>query len=229
MDWLESYNVALFQIEKDYSLTDLQSEDNKYSETSYWNRLANLSVFSKNMEENGYHFLYEIQGLSSQILFGLKNCLFFDTLRSKKIGYPNIYNHRYGFFVESTVHQVYAYWNRVAIFINFYFDKPLKKKQIYFNQAFLDKIKSEFNGIENSNPFKYLLEINSKLNSLDRNELAHNNSLIMQEFLPYRYDDTRLNFEEINKTLVYLNNTIARDIDILCELFEYLEKGKNFK
>ncbi|WP_159637959.1 hypothetical protein [Sphingobacterium composti Ten et al. 2007 non Yoo et al. 2007] len=229
IDWLESYNDSLFQIEKEYSLTDLHTEDEKFAENSYWNRIGNLSIFSKNMEENGYHFLYEIQGLSSQIHFGLKNCLFFDSLRSKRIGFPNLYNHRYGFFVESTVHAIYAYWNRVAGFINFYFEKPFGKRQIYFNQRLLEKLELEFKGIEKSSPFKYVLDINSTLNSLDRNELAHNNSLIMQEFLPYKYDESRLNFDEINKKLVFLNNTIAREIDVLCELFEYLEKEKNRK
>ncbi|MEI5984901.1 hypothetical protein VJ786_08300 [Sphingobacterium sp. PU5-4] len=229
IDWLKSYNKSLSQFEEEYSLTDLLTEDDKYYPNSYWNRIVRLSAFDKNMEENGYHFLYEIQGLSSQIHFGLKNCLFFDSLRSKKIGFPNQYNHRYAFFVESTVHAVYAYWNRVASFINFNFEKPFGKRQIYFNQKLLGKVKSEFNGIEKSSSFKYLLDVYSKLNSLDRNELAHNNSLSMQEFLPYKYEESRLNFDEINETLIFLNNAIARDIDVLCELLEYLENSVNHR
>lgn len=229
IDWLAQYNKSLTQVEKQYSLTDLLTEDNKYDSNSYWQRIANLSAFRRNMDENGYHFLYEIQGLSNQIHYGVKNCLFFDSLRNKKIGFPNIYNHRYAFFVESKAHAVYAYWNRVACFINFNFEQPFKKRRIYFNQSLLDKTKSEFEGIEKTGPFEYLLNILSKLNSLDRNEFAHNNSLIMQEFLPYKYEGTRLKFEEVNEILVYFNNTIARDIDILCEFLEYLDKNQSIK
>ena len=139
LDWISGYNNSLSRIEKEYSLTDILTEDNKYDVNSYWERIGNLSAFDRNMEENGYHFLYEIQGLSSQIYYGVKNCLFFDSLRSKKIGFPNQYNHRYAFFVESTVHAVYAYWNRVASFINFSFEKSFGKRQIYFNQKLIEK------------------------------------------------------------------------------------------
>ncbi|RZK50095.1 MAG: hypothetical protein EOO99_02600 [Pedobacter sp.] len=229
IDWVESYNKSLSQIEEEYSLTELLTQYKEHDPNSYWGRIAKLSAFRKDRDENKYHFLFEIEVLSSQIHFGLKNCLFFDSLKSKKRESPNIYNHRYTFFVESTIHAIYAYWNRVARFINFNFEKPFGKRQIYFNQTLLDKLKSDFNGIEETSPFKYLVNVYSKLSSLDRNEFAHNNSLIMQEYLSNIYDESRVDFDEINKTLVFLNNKIARDIDVLCELLEYLENSTNHR
>ncbi|GGC40818.1 hypothetical protein GCM10011386_36070 [Parapedobacter defluvii] len=127
--WLKEFNAHLSELEKEYDLTDLETEDDKYDDNSYWNKIGQLSVFGHNMNANGYHFLYEIKGLSSQILFGLKASLLFNKLRSNEKGKPNIYNHRYTFLLESTIHGVYAYWNRVALLLNYYLVKKFDKKR----------------------------------------------------------------------------------------------------
>jgi hypothetical protein len=228
LDWLDEYNRSLNKVENEYSLTDIRKENISDDENYYWNRIIRLSAFEKNNVENGYDFPYEIEALSSQILFGTKNCLVFYSLRGE-IGYPNQYTHRYSFFVESTVHAVYAYFNRFAVMVNFNFCKPLPKRKIYFNQNLVDKLKAEFKEIEKTKPFAYIVEILSKLNSLNRNEMVHNNSFIMQEYFSSNYQGKCIDFREINKLLIYFNNTIAKDINLLCDFLEYLENNRQIE
>jgi hypothetical protein len=222
--WMYEFEIALTAIENKFELTDLLTAQGNNED--YWNRIGNVSAFEKMMDEYGYHFLYEIQGLSSQIHFGLKMCLLFRSLRSNDRMMVNKCNHRYTFLLESTIHNIYAYWNRVGLFLNYYLENKSHKKNIYFG-TILEKLKGQYKGIHEFPCFKYLLKINDMVKSLDRNEFTHNNSLIMQDFLPYRYENDRLNISDIPDNLIFLNNTIALDIYSFIELIEYLETKIN--
>ena len=166
--------------------------DNPYYDDSYWIRLSRLSFFKKIEEENGYHFLHEIQSLSNQIHFGLATCFLLKDSMSSKYDNPNVYNHRYTFMIESIIHGIYAYWNRVALALNTYLKKPKVKIATYFKTV-VPQLLIDYPTLEENDNYKWINNANNALEELGRNEFAHNNSLIMQNFLPNT--DKEVDFE----------------------------------
>lgn len=115
-EFFENLDLAVRKITDQVEINNLIGIQDVYDDNCYWPRLAKLSFFNKLYVEHRYHFLYEIQGLSSQIHFGIANCILFRDKISTVRGKPNIYNHRYTFMIESTIHCIYSYWNRVGLF-----------------------------------------------------------------------------------------------------------------
>src|SRR5690606_32766811 len=111
-EFYKSLDDSISIVSEQYNIRNLISIQKYHDDNDYWPRLANFSFFRKLFDNHKYHFLYEIQGLSSQLHFGLANCFLFRDKISKIKGRPNIYNHRYTFMIESTIHTIYAYWNR---------------------------------------------------------------------------------------------------------------------
>lgn len=225
MEFIEGLNKSFLKLTDELKLSNLLQNDNYSDEDSYWNRIANLKVFETNMEDNGYHFLYEIQALSNQIHFGVLNCLLYKDIRSKQSGFPNQYNHRYTFMLESTIHCIYSFWNRVAGILNFYLHEPIKKRGIYISKV-LERLQIDYSEIHKMESFIWLKDKINDFDKLQRNEFAHNNSLIMQDFFRNGDGENQINIDSIIEKLIYHNNLIANDIDIVADLFCYLEAYK---
>ncbi|RZK25559.1 MAG: hypothetical protein EOO43_05210 [Flavobacterium sp.] len=223
-EFLHHYNRTLDKISLERNLTNLKSQDDVIDNNGYWNRLANIKAIEHNINTYDYHFLYEIQGLSSQIHFGIASCILFRPQISTKTGKPNSYNHRYTFMIESTVHCIYSYWNRVALVLNTYLTKPKDVKRIYFASV-VTQLLIDYPELEQHPLYNWLFNIKIALEELDRNEFAHNNSLIMQNFLPR--DKNRDDFKELlamPDLLLSHNKAIVDEIYNLVELLEQLEK-----
>lgn len=130
----QDFDQSIREVSKNYELNNLLNIDSKMDGQGYWPRIAALSFFDKLYKQHRYHFLYEIQGLSNQIHFGIASSLLFREKMSMERGRPNGYNHRYAFMVESTIHTIYSYWNRVALVLNTYLKTPLFKERVYFSK-----------------------------------------------------------------------------------------------
>lgn len=226
-EYFENLDVAISNISDQIRINDLQGIQQFYDNNCYWQRLANLSFFHKLLDGYRYHFLYEIQVLSNQIHFGLANCFLYRDKISTIIGQPNLYNHRYTFMIESTIHCIYAYWNRVGLVFNTYLKSPKDIKHIYFANA-VDQLIKDYPALEENINYQWICRVKNALNHLDRNEFAHNNSLIMQNFLPKNSDGD--DFEKLLKMpdlLLSQNKMIVDEIFKLVELLEILEVLSN--
>jgi|GEM_PF-1927451 len=222
-DYYTELDKAIGDVTDKYEITNLFSVQ-KFYQDSYWDRLARLSFFNKLFDEHRYHFLYEIQGLSSQIHFGIASCFLFRDKISIEIGKPNVYNHRYTFMIESTIHCIYSFWNRVGLVLNTYLKNPKELKRTYFATV-VSQLLIDHPVLEQDKFYKWICNVKITLDELERNEFAHNNSLIMQNFLPKTNE--RKNFEELLSMpdlLLSHNKTIVDEIYNLVELVETLEK-----
>ena len=222
-EFYNSLDDAISTVSERYGIRNLMSIQKFYDEKDYWPRLANSSFFHKLFDTHRYHFLYEIQGLSSQLHFGLANCFLLREKISHKRGRPNIYNHRYTFMIESTIHSIYAYWNRVGLVLNTYLKNPKELKRVYF-QAVVDQLVVDYPELLENQYYVWIKDVKEELDKLNRNEFTHNNSLIMQDFLPQYYDGLNsidlLAFPEL---LLRHNNYVVEEIYNLVELIKVLE------
>ena len=226
-DYFTQFDQALRTITDEYEILNLIAIERPNGQSGYWERLARLSFFNKLYDQYRYHFLYEIQGLSSQIHFGIANSILFRDQISTVRGKPNLYNHRYTFMIESTIHGIYAYWNRVGLALNTYLKKPINIKRTYFS-AVVKQLLIDYPDLNDNKFYQWLNSVNDALNDLERNEFAHNNSLIMQNFLPKNSEE--MNFDELLKMpdlLLSHNKAIVDDIYNLVELIELLEVSAN--
>lgn len=221
MNFIFEYNEVLKQLSEQNNLSNLLQLDNKYTDDGYWNRFTRLETVDKYIEGYGYHLLYEIQSLSNQIHFGVLNCLLFRPLVSFDKTDPSIYNHRLTFMMESTIHCIYGYWNRIALLLNLYLEKPLEKKDVYMTKI-LDLIKKQFAELKEVKEFKWLSDLMQNFLSFNRNEMVHNYSIIMQDFLPSECGQ-KIDYDVIIQKLAYHNNAISNDIFRLLDLLEYIE------
>lgn len=222
-EYFENLDLAIRNISDQVEISNLMGIQKIYDDNCYWPRLARLSFFHKLFDGHRYHFLYEIQGLSSQIHFGLANCFLYRDKISTVKGKPNNYNHRYTFMIESTIHCIYAYWNRVGLVLNTYLKKPKQIKNTYFANV-VDQLIKDFPILEDNINYQWICQIKGALNDLDRNEFAHNNSLIMQNFLPKNSEGD--DFEKLlamPDLLLSHNKSIVDEIFNLVELLEGLE------
>ena len=222
-DYYTELDKAIGDVTDKYEITNLFSVQ-KFYQDSYWDRLARLSFFNKLFDEHRYHFLYEIQGLSSQIHFGIASCFLFRDKISIEIGKPNVYNHRYTFMIESTIHCIYSFWNRVGLVLNTYLKNPKELKRTYFATV-VSQLLIDHPVLEQDKFYKWICNVKITLDELERNEFAHNNSLIMQNFLPK--NNERKNFKELLSMpdlLLSHNKAIVDEIYNLVELVETLEK-----
>ena len=94
--------------------------------------------------------------------------------------------------IESIIHGIYAYWNRVALALNTYLKKPKVKIATYFKTV-VPQLLIDYPTLEENDNYKWINNANNALEELGRNEFAHNNSLIMQNFLPNT--DKEVDFE----------------------------------
>ncbi|MGX1639949.1 hypothetical protein [Sphingobacterium sp. NPDC055431] len=227
MNFIIEYNQVLKQLSEQNQLSNLLLLDNKFSTDGYWDRFARLEVVDKYINGYGYHLLYEIQSLSNQIHFGVLNCLLFRPLVSFDKTNPNVYNHRLTFMIESTIHCIYGYWNRIALLLNLYLEYPLDKKDVYMMKL-LDLIKKQFSEIKELKEFKWLCNLMNDFLYFNRNEITHNYSIIMQEFLPSPGME-RVDYDVLIGKLIYHNNAISNDVFKLLDLLEYLEMLLNKK
>lgn len=222
-EFYDRLDDAVFRISEDLSTRNLFSQKNVYDDNDYWSRLGRLSFFNKLFKEYRYHFLYEIQGISVQLHFGLANCFLFREKISHERGRPNPYNHRYTFMIESTIHCIYAYWNRVGLVLNTYLKNPKEIKRVYF-QGVVDQLSIDYPELLENKHYGWIKDVKTQLDSLNRNEFTHNNSLIMQDFLPQYYDEANnidlLAFPEL---LLKHNSYVVEDIYCLVDLIEELE------
>lgn len=221
MDFLDGYNKRLKELSELNRLSNLLQLDNHFTDDGYWNRFARLAATDRYINDYNYHLLYEIQSLSNQIHFGVLNCLLFQPHISLDKLNPSFYNHRLTFMIESTIHGVYGYWNRIALFLNLYLEKPLNKKDVYMRRV-LDLIEKEFSEIKELKEFSWLIDLMEDFEFFDRNELTHNYSIIMQEFLPSQ-DKEKVNYDIIIEKLIYHNNAISNDVFKLLDLLENIE------
>lgn len=188
---------------------------------NYWERLAKLGFYIKLLDEYNYDFIQEAQVLSNQIHFGIINCILFKDKIGINRGQPTVFNHRYTFMIESTIHCIYSYWNRVGLALNTYLKKPLPLKATYFNSV-VPQLKKDYPSLDKNKFYHWLCEIEASLIDFGRNEFAHNNSLTMQIFLSS--DANR--FEKvigISDSLVLHNKLIVNEFNNLISLFEVLE------
>lgn len=227
-DYYSHLDQAIRKITDDYGINNLNAIERRNGENGYWERFAKLSFFKKLFDEHRYHFLYEIQGLSSQIHFGIVNSILFREKISKVRGRPNLYNHRYTFMIESTIHGIYAYWNRVGLALNTYLKSPLELKRTYFSTV-VKQLLMDYPDLRDNGLYQWLSTINDSLNNLERNEFAHNNSLIMQNFLPKASEEMSLDkLMEMPELLLSHNESIVDEVYNLVGLMELLEeKVKN--
>jgi hypothetical protein len=224
-DFFNNYDNLLEQITDKHQIHNLIYIRWKLN-FDYWERFAHLSFFEKLFNEHKYHFLYEIQGLSSQIHFGIINCFLFRDMISMVTGRPNQYNHRYTFMIEATIHEIYSYWNRVGLAINTYLKTPNNIKRTYFSQV-ISQLEKDYPDLANDKNYQWLYNVKKSVEDLQRNEFAHNNSLIMQNFLPK--EEGGGNFKELlaMPEILQANNIMIVDqIGNLVELLETLEKLK---
>ncbi|WP_286883082.1 hypothetical protein [Sphingobacterium sp. UBA5980] len=222
-EYYVNLNQAMLNISDELEITNLVGIQNHYDDNCYWPRLARLSFFNKLYDAYGYHFLYEIQALSSQIHFGIASCFLFRDKISTVSGRPNVYNHRYTFMIESSIHSIYSYWNRVGLVLNTYLKKPKVLKNTYFANV-VDQLLVDYPILQNNANYNWLLLVKVALNELDRNEFAHNNSLIMQAFLPKNHErDDFKNLLAMPDLLLSHNKSIVDEIFNLVQLVEDLE------
>lgn len=222
-EYYKNLDLAVLNISDHIGISNLIGIQNLYDDNCYWPRLARLSFFNKLFDGHRYHFLYEIQGLSSQIHFGLASCFLYKDKISTAKGRPNIYNHRYTFSIESTIHCIYSYWNRVGLVLNTYLKKPKEIRNTYFATV-VDQLIKDYPILEESVHYRWICQTKEALNDLDRNEFAHNNSLIMQNFLPKNSDGD--DFEKLlamPDLLLLHNKSIVIEIFSLVALLEELE------
>lgn len=219
----DCYDEALREVTIKFKIRNLSNIQKPYDDNDYWPRLARGSYFEKLFKEHHYHFLYEIQGLSSQIHYGIANALLLRDKISTVHGDPNVYNHRYTFMLESSIHSIYSYWNRVGLVLNTYLKKPYDIKHTYFRNV-VQQLVRDYPALEKNPTYLWIVNVNDALDDLDRNEFAHNNSLIMQNFLPKT--SARDNFDALlalPEILLTNNEFIVNDISNLCDLVEKLE------
>lgn len=217
----EALNKEIKRITDYYKIVNIQSLDNVHDPNGYWQRFANLSFFRKLRDDFNYHFLYEIQGLSNQIHFGIATSYLFRNYISEVLGRPNEYNHRFTYSLESSIHGIYAYWNRVANGLNTYLKNPYPLKKVYFDKV-VRQLAIDYPEIETNEYYNWLKMVGIELNNLQRNEFAHNNSLIMQQFFNSR---DNLDFiKDLPDRLLNNNRHIADEIFYLVELFELLDE-----
>lgn len=221
-DYFSQLDQAVKETTDKYEIINLFSIQ-KFYEESYWDKLARLSFFNKLYEEHRYHFLYEIQGLSSQIHFGIASCILFRDKISTVTGKPNHYNHRYTFMIESTIHCIYSYWNRVGLVFNTYLKNPKDIKRTYFANV-VPQLLTDYPELEQDEQYQWICNVKKALDELERNEFAHNNSLIMQNFLPKNNErDDFKGLLEMPELLLSHNRFIVTDIYNLIGLLEKLE------
>ncbi|SDH29281.1 hypothetical protein [Mucilaginibacter gossypii] len=221
-DYFDGLDQILEEITDKYEINNLISIQ-KHLEDSYWDKLARLSFFTKLFDEHHYHFLYEIQGLSSQIHFGIVNCILFRDKISLDKGRPNVYNHRYTFMIESTIHCIYSYWNRVGLVLNTYLKNPKDIKRTYFANV-VPQLLTDYPALEQDKFYQWLCTVKTALDDLERNEFAHNNSLIMQNFLPKNAENGDFKaLLAMPDLLLSHNKSIVDEIGNLVELVEKLE------
>lgn len=223
-DFYHDLNSAYKQLSIKHKINNLESVLRGDGSKDYWSRLAKGSYFEKLFTRYKYHFLYEIIGLQSQIHFGILNCLFYRDLISTERGRPNVWNHRFTFMIESTIHGIYSYWNRVALVLNTYLKKPKDLKRVYFATV-VAQLVVDYPELAQDQHYQWLQNLKDAVKDLDRNEFAHNNSLIMQNFLP-----TDQNFSDfqglmaMTDLLLQHNNFIVDEINHLVDLVEKLDK-----
>ncbi|WP_207534892.1 hypothetical protein [Desertivirga arenae] len=223
-DFYIGLNREIQRVSDEFNIKNLISIQDYYNENDYWPCLANFSFFNKLFDVHHYHFLYEIQGLSSQIHFGLANCFLLRDKISQRRGRPNIFNHRYTFMIESTIHCVYAYWNRVGLVLNTYLIKPKDLKRVYFSGV-VHQLLTDYPQLAENEDFVWITNVKNSLEALNRNEFAHNNSLIMQDFLPeYKEDEGQMDLLAFPELLLTHNRYIVDDIFNLVELIGELEQ-----
>jgi len=219
---LDDYDQELKRLTDKFGIHNLISIQ-MHGGSDYWERLARLSFFPKLFDGYRYHFLYEVQGLSSQIHFGILNCFLFRDAISTEPGRPNAFNHRYTFMIESTIHGIYSYWNRVGLVLNTYLKVPKDVKRTYFANT-VPQLAVDYPELKDDKNFKWLCDVKQAIEDLERNEFAHNNSLIMQNFLPKETgggDFTQL--LSMPEQLLDHNKLIVDQIGNLVELIETLE------
>lgn len=222
-DYFSDLDEAVMKISIQYEIKNLYNIQNRYDENDYWPRLSKGKYFEKLYKKHKYHFLYEIQGLSSQIHFGLVSCFLFREKISIEPGNPNVYNHRYTFMIESTIHGIYSFWNRVGLVLNTYLTKPFSIKKTYFPNV-INQLVLDYPELQQDSLYEWINTIRIALNNLDRNEFTHNNSLIMQNFLPSNPDFA--NFKGLlamPELLLLHNKYIVDEIYNLVQLVEKLD------
>ncbi|WP_312365588.1 hypothetical protein [Sphingobacterium sp.] len=227
MDFFDQYNDKLYELSQEYGLINLLSIDRHYKDGGYWNRFAKLKAVEQYIDGYNYHLLYEIQSLSNQVHFGILNCLLFRPLISVERIEPNVYNHRLTFMIESTIHGIYAYWNRIALLLNLYLNNPLAKEKVYMSKIFR-LIKKEYIEVKNIDGYKWLDNLMADFEFFRRNEMTHNYYILMQEFLPHPHQ-TKVDYDLLIQKLVYHNNAISKDVYKLLDLLDYLEVDSNKK
>ena len=211
------------EITKDYKIKNLMSLQDRTNKNCYWPRLGNLRFFSKLREEYGYHFLYEIQSLSNQIHYGIVQCLLLRDKICTRKGHPNIYNHRYTFMLESSIHCIYSYWNRVGLALNIYLKEPKNLRNTYFSSVVSQLVK-DYPSLEKNHNYLWITTVKDALNELNRNEFAHNNSLIMQSFLDFNSHSSNLeDLLKIPDILLFHNKFIVDEVFNLVSLLEELD------
>jgi len=125
--------------------------------------------------------------------------------------------------IESSIHSIYSYWNRVGLVLNTYLKKPKVLKNTYFANV-VDQLLVDYPILQNNANYNWLLLVKVALNELDRNEFAHNNSLIMQAFLPKNHErDDFKNLLAMPDLLLSHNKSIVDEIFNLVQLVEDLE------
>jgi hypothetical protein len=222
-DYFYNLDQAVKEVSIKHEINNLLSIEDPYDKNGYWSRLVKLSFFNKLFDEHRYHFLYEIQGLSTQIHFGIVNCIMFKNQISTERGRPNVYNHRYTFMIESTIHCIYSFWNRVGMVLNTYLKKPKAIKRIYFSNV-VSQLSIDYPSLSQDKFYQWISSVKIEVELLDRNEFAHNNSLIMQNFIASRAGKTPFdNLLEMPDLLLSHNKTIVDEIYNLVELLEILE------
>jgi uncharacterized FlgJ-related protein len=106
-----------------------------------------------------------------------------------------------------------------------YLAKEISGKDVYFNKV-LRLIEEEDTKVTDDANFIWLKKVNIELQSFKRNEFAHNNSLLMQDFIPYFYDNAfQINSVDLPHKLLHHNNcNIVYGIFKLIKFLEYLEE-----
>lgn len=218
--------TKIIEITKNYRITNLMGLEDRNNNNCYWPRLGKLRFFSKLRNEHGYHFLYEIQTLSNQIHYGIVQCFLLRDKICTLRGHPNIFNHRYTFMLESTIHCIYSYWNRVGLALNTYLKKPKNIKNTYFSSV-VNQLLVDYPSLEKNHNYLWITKIKDSLNELNRNEFAHNNSLIMQSFLDFNSHNSPLE-DLLQKSDILLSHN-RFIVDEVFKLVALLEELDNFE
>jgi hypothetical protein len=211
------------KITEQYDINNLEATEDVYDIYGYWNRFVEFKFHDKLDNENGYDFVNEIQSLSNQIHFGLASCFLLRAKISTKGGFPNQYNHRYTFMIESTIHCVYAYWNRVAHALNTYLKSPKRVKVIYFASV-VEQLLNDYPELAENEYYMWLSNVKINVECLKRNEFAHNYSLIMQDFSGLSdIDSEKVYLLALPEVLLSHNIHIVDEIYNLVNLIECVE------